>query len=289
MLNPAKTQAIAPSEKRTTIASRNVAEGSDWQIAEIVCRAGPNDRAYEEQHRRMSISAVVAGSFRYRAEHGEALLYPGALLLGNAGTCFECGHDHGTGDRCIAVHIDADLFEEVAASAAGSHRFRFTAASLPAMPELLPTLVGLEALNETARPLAAESLVLRVVERVGEALSGAKVKRALPSRGDERRIGVVLRHIETHADQPLDLDQLAPLANMSKYHFLRTFRRVTGLTPYQFILALRMRRAAVRLATSADPVAHVAYDAGFGDLSTFNNRFRDVFGAPPTKFRATAT
>ena len=75
---------------------------------------------------------------------------------------------------------------------------------------------------------------------------------------------------------------------MSKYHFLRTFRRVTGLTPYQFILMLRMRRAAVRLATSADPVAHVAYDAGFGDLSTFNNRFRGLFGAPPTKFRASA-
>ncbi|NOT39144.1 MAG: helix-turn-helix transcriptional regulator [Alphaproteobacteria bacterium] len=277
--------AISPGESRATIASRAVAGGPDWQIAEIVCRAGPHDRPYEEKHSRMSISAVVGGSFRYRAEHGEALLYPGALLLGNAGTCFECGHDHGTGDRCIALHIEPALFDEVSASAAGSHRFRFTAAALPAMPELIPTLVGIEALTEMARPLAAESLVIRTVERVGETLSGGKLTRTKPARGDKHRIGSVLRHIETNAGQPLDLDQLAARANMSKYHFLRTFRRVTGVTPYQFVLNLRMRRAAVRLATSPDAVAAIAYDAGFGDLSTFNNRFRAVFGAAPTKFR----
>ncbi len=286
MAKPAENLSIAPGERRATIASRAIAQGRDWQIADIVCRAGPNDRPYEERHSRMSISAVVAGAFRYRAEHGEALLYPGALLLGNAGTCFECGHEHGQGDRCLAVHIDPDLFEEVAASAAGSHRFRFNAASLPAMPELLPTVVELEAMTEAARPLAAGSLVVRLVERVGEAMSGAKLASTKPGRGDERRIGTVLRHIEANADGPLDLDRLAARANMSKYHFLRTFRRVTGTTPYQFVLNLRMRRAAVRLATSTDSVAAIAYDAGFGDLSTFNSRFRDIFGAPPTKFRA---
>jgi AraC-like DNA-binding protein len=287
MAKTAENFAIAPGESRATIASRAIADGPDWQIAEIVCRAGPSDSPYEERHRRMSISAVVGGAFRYRAEHGEALLYPGALLLGNAGTCFECGHEHGTGDRCIAVHVDPELFDEVSASAAGSHRFRFAAASLPAMPELIPTLASLEALTEAARPLAAGSLVIRLVERVGETLSGGKLAQTKPARGDERCISTILRHIEANADQPLDLDGLACRTNMSKYHFLRTFRRVTGVTPYQFVLNLRMRRAAVRLATSPDAVATVAYDAGFGDLSTFNNRFRALFGEAPTKFRHT--
>jgi AraC-like DNA-binding protein len=52
------------------------------------------------------------------------------------------------------------------------------------------------------------------------------------------------------------------------------------------VLNLRMRRAAVRLATTAEPVAAIAYEAGFGDLSTFNNRFRALFGTAPTKYRA---
>ena len=212
----------------------------------------------------------------------------GTLLLGNAGACFECGHEHGQGDRCLAVHVGEDLFDEVVASAAGSRRFRFKAAMLPAMPELLPTLVGLETLNKSARPLAAESLVIRLIERVGETMSGHRMTGTKPARGDERRMSAVLRHIETNIEEQLDLDALAAHANMSKYHFLRTFRRATGQTPYKYILALRMRRAALKLATTEASVATIAYDTGFGDLSTFNHRFRDVFGATPTKFRAKA-
>lgn len=72
---------------------------------------------------------------------------------------------------------------------------------------------------------------------------------------------------------------------MSKYHFLRTFRRVVGMTPYRFVLGVRMRRAAVMLATSAAPVSAIAFETGFGDLSTCNNRFRETFGTSPTAFR----
>ena len=281
----AKLPEISPSARRATITSRVIAEGRDWRIADVVCRAGPDDRPYEELHQRVTISAVVSGTFNYRTHQGQALLYPGALLLGNPGTCFECGHEHGAGDRCISAHIEPALFEEVSASAAGSSRFRFSAAMAPAMPALLPALVELEALSERARPLAAESLVIRLAERVGETVSGRDVSRAQPSRGDARRISTALRHIEDNADEALDLDTLAGLVRMSKYHFLRTFRRVTGLTPYKFLLGVRMRRAAVKLATSDAPVAAIAFDAGFGDLSTFNNRFRATFGAPPTRWR----
>ena len=73
---------------------------------------------------------------------------------------------------------------------------------------------------------------------------------------------------------------------MSKYHFLRTFRHLVGMTPYQFVLSVRMRRAAVRLATSSEPVSAIAFETGFGDLSTFNGRFRDVFGMSPMVYRS---
>jgi AraC-like DNA-binding protein len=73
---------------------------------------------------------------------------------------------------------------------------------------------------------------------------------------------------------------------MSKYHFLRTFRQAVGMTPYQYLLSVRMRRTAVRLATSAAPVSAIAFETGFGDLSTFNARFRETFGMIPTAFRS---
>lgn len=272
------------AERAGVLSARLVARGDGWSISDVVCRAGPADRPFEERHETMSIAAVLAGSFQYRAATGRALLYPGAFLLGNAGACFECGHEHGTGDRCIAFHFAPDLFEEIAA-AAGSHRFRFAAAMLPAAPDLAAPLVEAAAAARGVSQAAAEDLALRLAETALTTLSGGEATTPAPAARAERRISDALRYIEAHADQPVELDGLAAVAGMSKYHFLRTFRRVAGVTPYQFLLDLRLRRAAIRLRTTRDPVATIAFDAGFGDLSTFNGRFRAVFGMSPGAFR----
>jgi len=94
-----------------------------------------------------------------------------------------------------------------------------------------------------------------------------------------------MRAIEEHPDDAVDLASLAAIAGLSKHHFLRVFRRLVGMTPYQYVLRVRMGRAARRLATSKDPVLAVALDSGFGDLSTFNARFRATFGTSPSKYR----
>jgi AraC-like DNA-binding protein len=137
-----------------------------------------------------------------------------------------------------------------------------------------------------AEPLAVDETAARLVEAVIGAASGMAPLPVRVSPRDARRIGDALRHIEVNAADALDLDTLASVAVMSKYHFLRTFRHTVGMTPYQFLLGVRMRRAAVRLATSSAAVSAIAFEAGFGDLSTFNGRFRDVFGMSPTAWRS---
>lgn len=266
-----------------TPAPSPLAAGEGWKLTEFRCEAGPQDRPYEEQHGRFSIAAVAEGSFTYRASHGSALLHPGALMLGNAGACFQCGHEHAAGDRCLALQMTPAYFEEAAASAAGSSRFRFGGAMLPAGGATLPLGLMLER-GRGAVALAAESLVATVVERVLALASGETPGTALPAR-DAQRISRVLRHIEAHAEDALDLDRLAGIAAMSKYHFLRSFRRAVGQPPYRYLLSLRMRRAAQALAEGRESVAGVALGAGFGDLSTFNRRFRALFGTTPQAWR----
>jgi AraC family transcriptional regulator len=260
-------------------------QGAEWSISEYVCTAGPHDRPFEEQREQFSVAAVIEGTFSYRGDTGAALLHPGAFLFGNAATCYECGHEHSAGDRCIAFHFSPAYFAEAAASIAGSGRFRFPAPMLPMMPKLLPWFVRIEARTALAERLEVEESVPRFMEAVIGAVSGAPPRPVRVSARDLRRICDVLRYIELHAADDLDLDTLAAMAIMSKYHFLRTFRQIIGMTPYQFVLSVRMRRAAVRLATSFAPVSTIAFEAGFGDLSTFNARFRDVFGTSPTGYR----
>jgi len=266
-------------------ASRPIAQGEGWSISEFICGLGPQDQPFEELHEHVAISAVVEGSFQYRSDGGKALLYPGSFLLGNASACYECSHEHGSGDRCIAFHFAPWLFEEVAASAAGSHRFRFRASMLPAMRKLAPTLIEIETAARGANLAAPEELAVRVAETVLTTVSGRSETTAATAARDQRRLSHVLRYMEEHAEQRLDLTALAAMAFMSKYHFLRTFRRLVGVTPHQFLLGLRMRRAAIALRTTSKPVATVAFDAGFGDLSTFSGHFREVFGVSPGVFR----
>jgi AraC family transcriptional regulator len=261
-------------------------QAQEWSIGEYVCTAGPNDRPFEERHEQVTIAAVIEGSFRYRGDTGTAVMHPGAFLFGNAAACYECGHDHSTGDRCIAFHLAPAYFAEVAASIAGSGRFRFPTPMLPATPQLLPWLVRIEARTALRDRFAIDEAVPQLMEAVIGAVANTSPLPVRASARDERRISDVLRYIELHAVDALDLDTLAGVAIMSKYHFLRTFRQTVGMTPYQFFLSVRMRRAAVQLATSSQPVSTIAFETGFGDLSTFNGRFRDVFGMSPTVYRS---
>jgi AraC family transcriptional regulator len=268
------------------LAKRSLAAGDGWSVHEVVCRAGPSDRPFEERHEGFSVSAVIEGSFTYRSEAGHGLLYPGALLLGNDGRCFECGHSHGVGDLCISLNVRDDLFGEIAAAVASSSRFRFSVPSLPPSPKALPVVALLEALPARAPALRREELVLGLIERVVAATADQRRFAAVPAAPEARRVVEAIRLVASDAARPVRLQDLAVRAGMSKYHFLRVFRRLTGMTPYQYLLSARMRRAALELASSRRPVLAIALDSGFGDLSTFNQRFRAAFGATPTQYRA---
>jgi AraC-like DNA-binding protein len=106
-----------------------------------------------------------------------------------------------------------------------------------------------------------------------------------PSTLAERRIATAVRFIELHFAQPINIGGLARRVGLSPFHFLRTFHRVLGITPHQFLLRRRLQEAAWRLRTSTEPVLDIALDSGFGDLSNFNHSFRVTFGISPTKFR----
>jgi AraC family transcriptional regulator len=139
--------ARAPIPPDEALAKRALAVGDGWSLHEIVCRAGPSDRPFEERHDGFSVSAVVAGNFAYRSDAGHGLLYPGALLLGNNGSCFECGHAHGIGDRCISLNVHEQQFSEIAAAATSTSRFRFSAPSVPPSTKALPIIACMEALS----------------------------------------------------------------------------------------------------------------------------------------------
>lgn len=276
---------IPPANDGKAPRSRTIASGDDWKVAEYVCTAGPDDRPFEEKHEGFTIAAVVEGAFTYRCDAGRALLHPGAVLFGNHGYCFECGHDHSRGDRCVALHLSPALYSEIAATAAGSARFQLPPAAPSGAHGFIDMIISLEAAADNADEFLIEEITTSVAERALSMASGHLAGAAALSARDEKRVSDALLYIEDNAGSPIDLSRLAKAANMSKYHFLRVFRRAVGMSPYQYVLRSRMRRAAVRLMSSSKTVSAIAFEAGFGDLSTFNRRFREQFDVGPRRYR----
>ena len=270
-----------------TSASRTIAAGNGWRADDVVCTAARGDRPFEEAHGDFCVAVVTAGTFRYRTNQGTALLAPGALLLGNEGSCFECGHEHAAGDRCLSFHFSGDLLDQILEHVPGASRLGFATPRIPAMPELSRLFAEAEAARDDGEPAEMEEIGLRLAGAALSLCAGARPVDA-PRRLDQRRVAEAVRLIEIDPARPTDLSTLASGAATSPFHFLRVFRQVTGQTPYQFVLARRLNLAAVRLRRTAEPISAIALDAGFNDLSTFNRRFKRVIGLTPAAFRAAA-
>ena len=101
----------------------------------------------------------------------------------------------------------------------------------------------------------------------------------------EARVSRAARAIDAHPEAELTVARLARDAGLSPFHFLRTFERLTGVTPHQYVLRARLRGAAVRLVEEPGNVLEIALDSGFGDVSNFNRAFRAEFQVSPTAFR----
>ena len=94
--------------------------------------------------------------------------------------------------------------------------------------------------------------------------------------------------IDTQYSQPLDLDELARIANFSRYHFLRAFRAAFYATPHEYLTRKRVERAKELLAESELTVTEICLEVGFESLGSFSTLFHKIVGWSPSIYRANA-
>ncbi|MBR4731926.1 MAG: helix-turn-helix domain-containing protein [Lachnospiraceae bacterium] len=92
-------------------------------------------------------------------------------------------------------------------------------------------------------------------------------------------------YVEAHLEESITLEQLAECVHVSKYHFLRKFKELTGVTAHAFVMNKRLIRAC-ELLQKGESVTTAYQKAGFGDYSVFLRNFRDAFGISPGKYRS---
>ncbi|HVQ02479.1 MAG TPA: AraC family transcriptional regulator [Burkholderiaceae bacterium] len=243
------------------------------------CDAGPQDPAYWEAHEGWSVSFVRRGTFSCHCRGRVHELVPGSVLLGRPGEEYRCTHEHrGGGDECLAVHLSAELVDELAPRGAWFSGAVAPCAELMISGERMQAVCNGDSdigLDEAALAFAARYVALRHDDKAHAAARLADRRRAVESA----------LWIDAHAEHDTDLQTLARSCALSPFHYLRVFSSALGVTPHQYLVRSRLRRAARRLVEGDEPITDVAFDCGFADLSNFVRTFRRAAGVSPRAFR----
>lgn len=120
-------------------------------------------------------------------------------------------------------------------------------------------------------------------------LTARSNRRVVPSTEGEpasdTNVSRVLDYIRAHYTEQLDIDQLAAIALQSRYHFIRSFKQATGVTPYQHVLRLRIEEAKRQLRMSTHTVTDISFNVGFSSPSQFYRVFMKFSGVTPESYR----
>jgi len=252
------------------------------RVVDYRCDRGPGDPAEVERHESFTVAFVRRGSFACRSRAGSFQLVAGSVLVGYPGDEYVCGHDHSAGDECLSIQLAPEVVETIGDPAA------WRAGSLPPHGELMVLGELAQAAVEERVDVAVDEAALLFAARFAGLARGGRASKRAASARDRRRAVDAAGWIAANADQPIDLEAAAREVDLSPFHFLRTFAQVLGVTPHQYLLRSRLRRAARLLADDARAITDVAYDAGFADLSNFVRTFHRAAGMPPRAFRRAA-
>jgi AraC family transcriptional regulator len=138
--------------------------------------------------------------------------------------------------------------------------------------------------------LLVESLACSLAARmlqVRGSVSSAKVRSTkAPITVSQQRLRRVVDYIDAHIEQDLTLDEMANIACISRFHFIRAFKSQMGVTPCQYVSRMRIERAKILLRLSGRSIAEIARTLQFSSQSTFTRAFRSATGYTPVQYTA---
>jgi AraC-like DNA-binding protein len=254
------------------------------QVVDYRCSAGPADAPFAELHGGFSVSYVRRGSFGYRVRGRVFELVAGSLLVGHPGDEYVCRHDHHLqGDECLSFHFSPERVDELGAAPAV-----WRSGGVPPLPELMVIGELAQAAAEGRSAVGLDEAGMALASRFGEVVSGRSHGAPEAAARDRRRAVEAALWLDENSREEVDLETAARQVGLGSFHFLRLFTRVLGVTPHQYLVRCRLRRAAGLLADEGLSITDVALEVGFGDLSNFVRTFHRAAGASPRAFRRAA-
>jgi AraC family transcriptional regulator len=189
----------------------------------------------------------------------------------------------------LSIYLDPALLARVAAEAAVSDRVELVEACSVSDPVIRRIGMALKAEVESeglAGRLYAESLanVLAVHLLRHYTQDGDKLRTAFGGLSG-RKLHQATEFIEENIERDLGITEIAYAVDLSPFHFARSFKQATGVSPHQYLIKSRIERAKALLAQGELPIVEVGFRVGFKNQSHFTTLFRKLTSVTPGAYR----
>ncbi len=226
---------------------------------------------------------VEEGTFRLVLNESTYHVPAGGIVLLN---CYE-PHEYGSDEGCkiLWLHFDGPLAGDYYEQITSVHGNILQPSDFPSLHcrlgDLMQKFADENILSEEEMSLQITKLLLPLLR--------SESQKETDSSTSNTAIRKTLNYILSHFQQELPLEELAFIAGLSPYHFLRVFKSEIGMTPHQYIIKTRISTASYLLTTTSHTVSDISYEVGFKDESSFCRTFRARTGLTPLAFRAGTT
>ena len=227
-------------------------------------------------HDAFGLGAIDSGVERFRYRGADHLAPADTLVLMNPDELHTGRAETSAGWRYRMLYLDTAALEQLT----GERGWWFAEATDRDATRARRVSRLLRQLWHAHEPLAFDGLLLNLID---ELRPSARVAQPVRSEG-LLRFAPVLDYLRAHLAQRVTLDELAAVAGLSPFHFLRQFKRAHHATPQQMLMALRLFEAKQLLAAGEAP-AQVAAAVGLTDQAHLTHAFANRYGVTPARYQ----
>lgn len=273
----------------------------------VIIHAKSRDVSYPMHWGPLTIKTVLNGEEHYETHHSHYSVDSDCFLLFNNGRMYSSWISSATEVESFTLNINPDFEQHAVNSIRGTtasqlddpfhdrlHSIRFTEKLYPVDDQVIPLVKSIRELtknfqtNKDRLDLAFYSLMEGLLSLRSD--TNAEIECVDKTKWSTRneifeRLVRAKDFIYSCYGSNIRVDQLAKVACMNSFYFLRQFRKTFGMTPHQLLTKRRLEVASRLLGTTDLPVMDICMEVGFSDLSSFGKLFRRRYGVAPSGFR----
>lgn len=246
---------------------------------------------HQDEHGQYEFLVPLSGIPHFHVEGREINCQPGCLVPINPGQ----RHGVKSGHKAItflSVFVEPCWFEKMISQMKGDHAAAFPNEPLDLQNDVQRLISQLVAENRKIAPCRdyflhnlTEQLAILLIRNYHRSVALPVSLTPEKLSGDQERFRDVIMLIHRDYCFPLSNEQMADLSGMNHYHFIRSFKRAFTISPYSFLMRIRMFHAKRLLGTTILPIAEVCRQCGFRSASRFASLFREENGVSPSAYR----